>query len=719
MDELEKRVITEATVTPHWLPGGNSFWYLHRETAEKWNFVLVDASKRTRGPAFDQMQLATALQRQTGDAVDHEALPFTWIDIQADKSVFFFRFAGRKWQYGLDNVLKEVQMYDGERDPRLLEREAPSPEGVIKVSVTFVNHSKAPLKTYWINYDGEAQFYSRVAVGATRDQDTYAGHVWRLVDEVSGKTMAIYSVPDQGQDVLVIKDERDTGEDMQGEVKDQTRKNFEDTGDDEENHVTSSKATTIMNPKTADTGKPKPPAFIEDDKLWVKEPDGRKIQIISTKNKFDCTNLFLSPDESFAVAWEYTPAEDHVVNMVESAPADQLQPKLKSIQYLKPGDRVRVDRPRLFDLDKRIEIHTDSSLFTNPYSLYNIGWNKLGSEYRFIFNERGHQRLKVLSIHVDGFVRVVLSETSETFIDYSSKMDWEIDNDSEEMIWASERDGYNHLYLIDLAKGTVKNQITRGQWNVTSVDHIDKARRMIWLKSYGILKEQDPYYAHLVRVNFDGSDLRILTDGDGTHTWQWSPDRRYFVDTWSRVDFPPQVVLRDAESGGKIMFLEGSTLINLQRAHWNAPERFVAPGRDGDTLIFGIILRPPTFDESKVYPILEDIYAGPQDFFTPKAFTPLGKTRRWAKQGFVVVKLDGMGTNWRSKKFQNVCYKNLKDAGLPDRIAWIKAAAATRPWMDLSRVGIFGVSAGGQSAAAAMLHQKLLQGRGRRLRLPR
>jgi dipeptidyl-peptidase-4 len=136
---------------------------------------------------------------------------------------------------------------------------------------------------------------------------------------------------------------------------------------------------------------------------------------------------------------------------------------------------------------------------------------------------------------------------------------------------------------------------------------------------------------------------------------------------------------------------------------WMAPERFTAKGRDGITDIYGIIVRPSGFDESKSYPVLEHIYAGPQDFYTPKAFSRLRSLREWADEGYVVVKLDGMGTNWRSKEFHDVCFKNLHDGGLPDRIAWIRAAGSTRPWMDLSRVGIQGTSAGGQSAATAAL----------------
>ncbi|KAJ6783011.1 hypothetical protein PWT90_09190 [Aphanocladium album] len=446
---------------------------------------------------------------------------------------------------------------------------------------------------------------------------------------------------------------------------------------------------------------------VEGNALWLEEEDGRRKRVSSSvrdEGEFDEKNIFLSPDENFAVVWQYTPEQEHIVHFVESTPKDQLQPKLHSNQYLKPGDKVRIDRPRLYNLDTRREVPTRDSLFSNPFELRNIGWSEDGDEYRFIYNERGHQNLSVLGMDTQGRVRVLVSEVSPTFIDYSTKMYWKVVDGSEELIWASERDGFNHLYLFDMATGTMKNQITCGLWNVAKVDRVDFETRRIWFKGYGLIRDQDPYYAHLARVNFDGSNLRVLTSGDGTHRWKWSPDERYFVDIWSRVDVPPQVLLRDADTGHQILFLEGVPPQDLQLGPWNPPQRFAAYGRDGQTLIYGVIILPPHFDERRSYPVLESIYAGPTGFDTPKAFTLLEAEREWAALGFVVVVIDGMGTNWRSKAFHDVCFKNLADGGFPDRIAWMRAAARARPWMDLSRVGIFGGSAGGQNAAAAVLH---------------
>lgn len=721
MEDLVKRLIKQASVICHWLPSGNAFWYIHYAPDKKFSFNFVDVLKKTREPAFDHEKLAAALGRQTGESINHEALPFTWIHIQSDASFISFRFAGKMWQYGPGDALKEgvIQI-----DPRLLQKEVASSDSSKEVSVKFINYTGGDLQRFWIGRDGESVAYSDIRADEIKTRVTCVGHVWRLVDKASGKVKTIYCVPDQEQDVLIIDDEEylESGgetennenekgkegekgeENAEGKQKNKTDEGPETKPETKNDHPDNSITTPDSNGKLNDTDEPAREAVVLDHKLWLKEPDGSKTVLSSAEHKYDDSNCYMSPDERFAVAWQYIPEQDHTVNLIDSSPSDQLQPKLKSIQYLKAGDRVRVDRPRLFDLDNKREIPTEDALFANPYSLTDIGWNKSGEEYRFIFNKRGHQSLSILAIHRDGVVRIVVDEKSDTFIDYSSKMKWKFFKDTDELVWASERDGYNHLYLIDLATGTVKNQITQGQWNVVEIDRVDEGRRRLWLKCYGLAKDQDPYYAHLARVNFDGSGFRILTKGDGTHTWKWSLNWRYFIDTWSRVDFPPQMVLRDAESGDQIMFLEGGTLDELKKEGWNAPERFVAAGRDGTTVIYGIIVRPPGLDESKVYPILERIYAGPTDFSTPKAFSYLQTLREWSKEGFVVVKMDGMGTNWRSKAFHDVCHKNLKDSGLPDRISWIKAAASTRPWMDLSRVGIFGGSAGGQNAVAALLH---------------
>jgi dipeptidyl aminopeptidase/acylaminoacyl peptidase len=312
--------------------------------------------------------------------------------------------------------------------------------------------------------------------------------------------------------------------------------------------------------------------------------------------------------------------------------------------------------------------------------------------------------MRVIMVEADsGKTACIVNEECKTFFDYHSKQFLEYFDETNEIIWMSERNGWNHLYLIDSLTGKVKNEITKGQWLVRNVDEIDVKNRRVLIQTMGVNAKEDPYHIHLARVNFDGSDFKLLTEGDGTHYVQWSRSRKYFVDTYSRVDLPPVHILRKAD-GTKITELSKAHASDIEKQGWKPPERFVAKGRDGKTDIFGIITRPTNFDPKKNYPVIEYIYSGPHNHHVRKSFTPYYRMMELAELGFIVVQCDGMGTNWRSKEFHDVCWKNIADAGFPDRIAWIKSAAKKYSEMDLSRgVGIYGSSAGGQNTLAGLL----------------
>ncbi|BDU73199.1 S9 family peptidase [Mesoterricola silvestris] len=415
-----------------------------------------------------------------------------------------------------------------------------------------------------------------------------------------------------------------------------------------------------------------------------------------------------SPDSRRLVAQRATVVPLHRVTFVESSPRDQVEPRVHTQDYAKPGDPLPVVRPVLVDVEARTCVPADERLAPTPYADYGDGlavhWAPDGSRFFYVYNQRGHQVLRVIAVDAaTGAARTVIDERSPTFIDYSGKQFLEYLDGTGELVWMSERSGWNHLYLVDAATGRVKNPITRGEWVVRSVVHVDAKARQVLLLAGGIVKGQDPYYLHLVRVGFDGSNPRVLTQGDGTHTVTLSPDRAAFVDVWSRVDRAPVAELRRTADGALVAELECWDAAELARCGWRAPERFTAKGRDGATDIHGVIYRPSNYDPGKKYPVIEYIYAGPQGSFAPKAFTRAPLHADLAELGFILVALDGMGTSHRSKAFHDVCWKNLGDAGFPDRILWMKAAAARDPAMDLDRVGIYGGSAGGQDALRGLL----------------
>ncbi|MFB6318156.1 DPP IV N-terminal domain-containing protein [Saccharicrinis sp. FJH54] len=449
-------------------------------------------------------------------------------------------------------------------------------------------------------------------------------------------------------------------------------------------------------------------AYVREYNVWLKDlKSGSETQLSfdGSAGEFYSGHMDWSPDSKKIAVNKVRPNEKHYIYFVESSPKDQLQPKLEKREYLKPGDALPILKPCLFNVEDLKQIPVNSQPFENQFSLFGIKWWPGSEAFTFEFNQRGHQVYQVAEVDAEtGDVRVIIDETSKTFIDYSGKHFRHDLDKSKEIIWASERDGWNHLYLIDAATGKVKNQITKGNWLVRGVEHVDDDNRSIIFSASGMNKGEDPYFIHYYSINFDGTGLKDLTPEKMNHDATFSSDYKYFTDAYSTVDTPPVTVLRKTADGTILKTLEEADISDLLAANWRKPEVFVAKARDGKTDIWGNIYFPTNFDPEKTYPIIEYIYAGPQGSFAQKSFRPYNYPfSGLAELGFIIVQMDGMGTSNRSKAFHDVCYKNLKDAGFPDRILWIKAAAETHPFMDTTRVGIFGGSAGGQSSTGAVL----------------
>ena len=302
-----------------------------------------------------------------------------------------------------------------------------------------------------------------------------------------------------------------------------------------------------------------------------------------------------------------------------------------------------------------------------------------------------------------GKVRPLVEETSDKYVNYARYFRHDL-KDGKRLIWMSERDNYEHLYMYDRTSGKPLHQITKGEWYVRQVVKVDEEKELIYFTANGIQKNEDPYLIRYYRIGFDGKGLTDLTPVEGMHRAWFSEDMKYLVDVYSMVDKAPVAVLRDAANGKELMPIEKADISKLLAEGWKAPEVFVAKGRDGKTDMWGLIQRPTNFDPNKKYPIIEYIYQGPGSQYVPKTFRPFDYYMTpLAELGFIVVMVDGMGTSFRSREFENICYKNLKDAGLPDHIAWIKAAAEKYPYMDIDKVGIYGCSAGGQESTVAVL----------------
>lgn len=448
-------------------------------------------------------------------------------------------------------------------------------------------------------------------------------------------------------------------------------------------------------------------AFIKNDNVYVREvATGKEKQLSQdgTLSNYYSSYIQWSPDSKSMVSCRIRPVEKRYVYYVESSPADQAQPKLHKQEYAKPGDELRFKVPCIFEVESGRRLIPSTELFSHQYELSGPMWNADSKAITFEYNERGHKVYRVLEMSaVDGSVRTLIEEKEEKYVNYP-RIYRNYLSDGKRIIWSSERDNYNHLYLYDRATGKPLNQITKGEWYVRGVQHVDEANEVIYFSANGMKKGEDPYLIHYYKINFDGSNLVELTPEEGMHQCWYSSDYKYLVDVYSKVDQAPIAVLRDAKNGKIRMQLDKADISALLANGWKAPEVFSAKGRDGKTDMWGVIYRPSNFDPSKKYPVIEYIYSGPGDQYVPKTFS----SYNWwmtslAELGFIVVQVDGMTTSFRSKEFEEVCYKNLKDAGLPDHIAWIKAAAQKYPYMDIDRVGIFGCSAGGQESTGAVL----------------
>lgn len=416
--------------------------------------------------------------------------------------------------------------------------------------------------------------------------------------------------------------------------------------------------------------------------LW--SPDSRKIatQQQDERRVGDMHLIEMTGGHPVAHTWKYPFAGDSVVVLVHRVIID-------------------VDAARVVRLRMPPDYHR--ATFFDDISMGDYNWSPDASRLALVSTPRDHKAatLKVADAE-SGAVREVMTETVST--QFESRTGWRVLWPTNEVIWYSQRDNWGQLYLYDLVSGRLKNKITSGEGPVSQIVHVDEKNRILWYAARGREKGQDPYFAHYYRIGLDGKDVVSLTPDNGDHAIQLSPSGRFLVDTYSRPDVPAVVTLRNA-NGALVMPLEKADISKLLATGWKPPIPITMKAQDGVTDIYGLMFRPTNFDSTRKYPIINNIYPGP--FFAStgtRTFVAARSDRQaLAELGFIVVTIDGMGTEERSKAFHDHYYGAMgRDNTLPSQIAGMQDLARRYSWIDIDRAGIYGHSGGGFGAADAM-----------------
>jgi dipeptidyl-peptidase 4 len=413
--------------------------------------------------------------------------------------------------------------------------------------------------------------------------------------------------------------------------------------------------------------------------------------------------VFWSPDSSKLITYRIDSRNAGRFTSLQFVPPDQLRPKAFTYVYPLPGEVLAKAEPIIFHIQsgKRIEVKSDP--IELPFQEGpDFEWFPDSKTIRYDNDDRGYKTKEFCLINPDtGERKVLLREHSDLYVDPGETF-FHFVHASGEILASSERDGWNHLYLYHGETGQLENQVTQGPWVVQQIEYVDEKNRRVFFLANGREKNEDPYQSHLYSVGFDGKGLTPLSPENADHSISISPDGAYFVDDYSRPDLPGESVLRRTKDGSEVRVLEKTDASQVLATGWKFPEPFQGIAADGTTPIYGVICRPSNFDPAKKYPIIEAVYTGPQGFFVPKTFAGTFRLQAMAELGFIVVMVDGRGTIGRSHAFHLFSYRNL-GGSFEDHVAMIKQMALRYPYMDATRVGIYGTSAGGYGSAHAML----------------
>jgi dipeptidyl aminopeptidase/acylaminoacyl peptidase len=646
-------MLFSTTVDPHWFQQGNSFWYTYK-TSEGDFWYVVDPTARTQRPLFDRDEMASQLTEIVQDPFEARHLPIRNLKAKEDGHTFTFEILSTRDKKPSAKDAKKEKDGQGEKGPK-------GPKG-----------GQGDKEVFYFSFDYKTQQLTHL-----KDK------------EKDDETPRWASISPDGQTIIFAKDMN---------LYRMSRADFEKAKKDE-------KDSTIVEIQLTHDGQPDfgygiPWTMLNTDTLC----NGSRRSVYGLWSP-DSKHFALTVSDNRRVKplW--------VINAMA-----QPRPTLETYKYHMAGEP---DAPQehlyVFDLtdnsrrEVKVSAFKDQTLDLQSKPLEQRDRDK--DERHMVWaGDNTHFYLTRLSrdLHRIDVCRYTLGQDSivpliqERMNTYQETRPLGVVKGGKELIQWSERDGWAHLYLYD-GEGKLKNRITKGPWHVEEVLKIDEATSTIYFTANGREANENPYYEHLYRVGFDGSGLKLLTEGDYFHRCEVDDDARYLVDNYSRVNTIPCAVLKDA-TGKQVMKLQESDFSQLLAAGYRFPEPFKVKAADGVTDLYGVMFKPFDFDSTKVYPIIDYVYPGPQVEAVNYPFSRMSvRTDRLAQAGFIVVTVGQRGGHpSRSKWYHNFGYGNMRDYPLADHKYAIEQLAERYSYIDIDRVGIHGHSGGGFMSTAAM-----------------
>lgn len=647
------KMVHSTSVQPKWLENGERFWYQYK-TSEGSRYYLVDPIKKSKTQLFDPVLMAKWLSEITRDPYTSKHLPKFDFEFVKNESAIRFRVES--------NEMVKVEEDKVKKDSSEIKKKSKKP--------------KMEKKVYHLEY-------------------VLGGNGLRILDnnkkEKTNKSWA--NIAPDSSIVLFSKNHNMFWMDKENYLK--------AVKDEKDSTIVEHQWTKdgVENFGYGGSGRGK------NNEELKKEKDDRKS--IRGFWSHDSKKFVYEKSDSRHIGdlW--------VINSVKKG-----RPKLETYKYHMAGEQEFYKRSlEVFDISNKskIEVELDStvqqtiSILAHKYAKNDPAKHKprmlLSKKGKIYFNTVSRDR-KRLDVHVadveSGAVKTLIEEHSNTYIEHRGKEMRLFNNESEILFW-SERDGWGHYYLYD-AQGNLKQQVTNGEFHVHNFQGIDEGTRTVYFTANGVNKNIDPYYEHLYKINLNGSGMKSLNSGNFNSSTNLSESKKFFISNFSRVNTAPKSELR-SNSGAKILDLEEADLSQLFAAGYKFPEPFKMKADDGITDIYGVMYKPFDMDSTKVYPMLQYVYPGPQTEAVNKSFSVrMNRTDRMAQVGFVVVTLGNRGGHpARSKWYHTYGYGNLRDYGLADKKYVAEQLADKHSFIDIDKVGIFGHSGGGFMSTAAML----------------